>query len=118
MGILVMPMINERIFLLIPIIAMQVKVPMIVEKTVASTAMVRVFTRAEATASSDIRFTYQFRVKPPHFALDLLELKDKTIKVTMGAYIKIKRRARYTLSNTFFIMKALPVYQILIQPPC
>jgi hypothetical protein len=94
MGILVMPMITERIFLLRPIMAIQVKVPMIVEKIVANTAMVRVLIRADATASSDKRLMYQLRVKPPHFALDLLALKERTIRVMMGAYINISRRAR------------------------
>jgi hypothetical protein len=87
-------MIKERSFELRPIIAIHVKVPMIVEKTVASIAIVRVFIRAPATASSDKRFIYQPRVNPPHLALDLLALNESTISVMIGAYINIKSSAR------------------------
>jgi hypothetical protein len=90
MGILVMLMMMDLSLELKPIIAMQVKVPIMVEKMVARTAMVRVFIRALATVSSEKRLMYQFRVKPPQRALDLLELKDRMIRVMMGAYMKIR----------------------------
>lgn len=93
-GMLVTPMITERSFDDKPIIAMHVKVPIIVEKIVASTAMASVLKSALATASSEKRLIYQSNVNPPQRALDLLELKDKTMSVTIGAYIKIRMTAR------------------------
>ena len=78
---------TERNFGLRPIIAIQVIVPMIVEKMVARDAIESVFTRAEATALSEKSLMYQLSVNPPHLALDLLKLKESTISVTMGAYM-------------------------------
>ena len=89
-----MPMIKERSFDGSPIIAIHVKVPIMVEKIVASTAILRVFISALATASSEKRLTYQSSVKPPQRALDLLELKLRMISVSIGAYIKIRIKAR------------------------
>jgi hypothetical protein len=91
---LVIPMMMERSLLDKPIIAIQVKVPIIVEKIVASTAIESVLKRALATASSDKRLMYHLSVNPPHLALDLLELKESTIRVRIGAYMKIRIMAR------------------------
>ena len=67
---------------------------MIVEKIVASMAMVSVFTRALATDSSEKRLMYQLSVKPPQRALDLLELKESTMRVRIGAYMNMRMRVR------------------------
>jgi hypothetical protein len=94
MGMLVMPMMKERILAENANIAIHAKVPIIVAKIVDRTAMDNVLNSASATASSSSRLRYQLRVKPPHFALDLLELKERTIRVMMGAYINISIRER------------------------
>ena len=62
---------------------------------------------------------YHFRVKPPHFALVLDWLKDRTINVTIGAYNKIKIRARYIFCKYFLIKMPhpRPHYRILPQVP-
>jgi hypothetical protein len=94
MGILVIPIITDLVLEDKPIMAIQVKVPIMVEKIVARTAIDNVLKSAPATASSDKRLMYQSSVKPPHFALDLLELKESTIRVKIGAYMKIRIIAR------------------------
>jgi hypothetical protein len=93
-GILVIPMTIDLVFLDNPIMAIQVTVPIIVAITVEITAIESVLISALATASSSKRFKYHLKVKPHHFALDLLALKERTIKVIIGAYIKIRIRAR------------------------
>ena len=94
MGILVIPIITDLVLEDRPIMAIQVKVPIMVEKNVARTAIDNVLKSALATASSDKRLMYQSSVKPPHLARDLLELKESTIRVKIGAYMKIRIIAR------------------------
>jgi hypothetical protein len=61
-------------------------------KTVATkaemNAMIKVVVRAFIISSFWKSSRYQWRVNPPHFALDLEALKDNTINMAMGAYRK------------------------------
>ena len=93
MGILVIPMIIVRLVFFMLLMEMQATVPMTVAIKADKSAMISVFHNAERMASFRNREAYHFNVNPPHFALVLLALKDKTIKVPMGAYRKIKIRA-------------------------
>ena len=90
MGILVIPMIKALLLLLSPISPTQVRVPMIVATTVDIRAIISVFARALSILSSPKRFIYHLNVNPPHLALDLLPLKESTISVAIGAYMKTR----------------------------
>ncbi len=83
--------------------ATQVAVPMIVATTVEIRAMISVLAKALMISESEARFKYQSKVKPPHFALDLLELQERIIIVTMGRYIKTRIMPMYTFSIVFLI---------------
>ena len=92
-GMLVTPMITARLLRFCPISAMQVTVPMMVDTTVEISAMISVFASALRIEESLNRFRYQPNVKPPQRALDLLELNESTMSVTIGAYMKMTMRA-------------------------
>ncbi len=70
--------------------AIQAMVPMMVARTEEKNAKSSVFFSASIMASFLNMETYHFKVNPPHFALVLELLKDKTISVRIGAYKKIK----------------------------
>ena len=55
--------------------------------------MISVFASALRIEESLNRFRYQPNVKPPQRALDLLELNESTMSVTIGAYMKMTMRA-------------------------
>ena len=65
--------------------AMQVKVPIMVAAREDTSAMNRVLERASIMDWLSKRARYHFAEKPPHFALVRLSLKDRIIRVTMGA---------------------------------
>jgi hypothetical protein len=93
-GILVIPIIKERSLVFNPIIAIHAMVPIIVDIIVERIAIESVLIRALATASSESRLAYHFKVNPPQRALDLLELKESTISVIIGAYINKSKTPR------------------------
>ena len=64
---------------------MAAAVPMTVEMTAASTDTARVTHSASRMVLFWKSWTYQFRVKPVHTALDLAALKEKTTSTRMGA---------------------------------
>ena len=88
-GILFIP--RSRFFGLAFILlrAIQVIVPISVAITDDIIAMNIVLYNACMIASFLKSSEYQWVVKPPHFALVRLLLKDRTINVTIGAYKKI-----------------------------
>ncbi len=67
--------------------------PITVAITEESSAISSVFPSAFKISSFCISRVYHLKVKPPHLALVLLELKESTISVAMGAYRKRKIRA-------------------------
>ena len=74
--------------------AIQAATPM----TVAMRADKRAINNVLCSAAMILRLAniswYQRRVKPPHWVLDLEELKDKTIMVAIGAYKKTMMKTR------------------------
>ncbi len=95
MGILVIPIKIVRFLRFIFCMAMQVMVPIKVAARAESSAMDNVFHKACMITALSNSSAYHLKVKPPHFALVLLALKDSTIKVTIGAYKKRKINAIY-----------------------
>ncbi len=87
MGIFVMPIQKVFPFLFMESIARQESVPIMVAMIADKVAIASVLKKACNMASLLKSETYHFVVKPPHLALDLLELKERTISVAMGAYI-------------------------------
>ena len=75
-------------------IPMAAAVPSSVAKTVATTATESVTHRACSMSLRSARRMYQSSVKPPHLARDLEALKERTIITAMGAYRKMRIRAR------------------------
>ena len=113
MGILVIPIRIDFVRRFIAIIAIQATVPMAVAVREDANAMSRVLKRARSISSFWNRETYQFKVNPPHFALVLLLLKERTIKVPMGAYRKRIIKAMYIFFRTDFTAWSPPLlYQI------
>ena len=92
MGILVIPMttVRERFFRFI--MAIQAMVPTTVATRDAISAIAKVLNNACRISLFLNKAMYHFRVKPPHFALVLLALKDSTIRVAIGAYKNTKMR--------------------------
>jgi hypothetical protein len=90
MGILDIPMRRARFLFFIPCIAIHAIVPITVATNADMKAISNVFKSACIITLSEKRLEYHFNVKPPHFALVLLALNDRTIRVTIGAYKKIK----------------------------
>jgi len=85
MGILVSPIKTVRDFFFIPCMPMAARVPSMVAIRAESRAMISVVYRAFMIWlfwKSDL---YQSMVNPPHFALVLEALKDRTMSVTIGA---------------------------------
>ena len=67
-------------------IAIAAAVPRIVAIRAEEKAMIRVVYRADIMDSFCKSSEYHFKVKPPHFALDLEALKERTIRMIIGAY--------------------------------
>ena len=65
-------------------------VPITVENRADRKAISRVLYSACMIAALANSSLYHFRVNPPHFARVLLALKESTIRVAMGAYMKMK----------------------------
>ena len=89
-GIFVIPMMMERFLFFILLMAKLAIVPIIVEISAAKKAITNVLISDWIMASFSNNATYHFKVNPPHLALVLLALKERTIKVIIGAYRKIK----------------------------
>ena len=64
---------------------MAAAVPAMVAMTVARMDTSSVVWRASSTVRFSSSWAYQSRVKPPHTALDLESLKEKTMSTKMGA---------------------------------
>ena len=64
---------------------MAAAVPATVAMSVARMETSRVVCRASSTVRFSRSWAYQSRVKPPHTALDLESLNEKTISTKMGA---------------------------------
>ena len=73
---------------------MAAAVPITVAISADKNAMINVVYSAFMISWFWNREIYHLKVNPPHLERDLELLKDRTIKVTMGAYSKIKIRMR------------------------
>ena len=69
----------------IAFMAMDAMVPIITAMKADKNAIINVVYNALRISSFWNNSLYQSKVKPPHFALDLEELKDNTTKVKIGA---------------------------------
>ena len=108
MGIFVIPIRIVRLVRFMDCMAIQAIVPMKVAISADNTASASVFHRACMICSFWNRAAYHLVVKPPHFARVLLALKESTIKVTMGAYKKIKISPRYIFCAVVLIIMCSP----------
>src|SRR5699024_2263413 len=94
MGMLVIPIKMVLALGFMVLIPIEAAVPRSVARTAETRAMISVLYRADIMASSWNRETYQERVKPPHLVLDLEALKDRTIRVRIGAYMRKRIRPK------------------------
>ena len=85
MGILVIPMIILLPLLFINCIPVHAAVPRIVARSADKKASTMVVRKAAIISSFSMSSRYQEKVKPPQRDLYLLSLKDRIIKVAMGA---------------------------------
>lgn len=90
MGILVIPMITVRGSARMLLMATEAAVPMIVAARADTNAISRVVYSALIMGRLSNICTYQSRVNPPHWVLDLERLKERTIMVKIGAYKKTR----------------------------
>ena len=94
MGILVIPIHIVFVLGFMALMPIEAAVPSRVARRADTRAMTSVLYKADIIASSWNKETYQERVKPPHLVLDLEALKDRTTKVTMGAYMRKRIRPK------------------------
>ena len=94
MGILVIPINTVLALGFIALIPMEAAVPSKVARKADTSAITSVLYKADIIASSRNKETYQERVNPPHLVLDLEALKDRIIKVTIGAYMRKRIRPK------------------------
>ena len=103
-GMLVIPIKIALFRLFMLDMAIQAIVPIMEAAKAERNAISRVVPRAFRIVSSCMSERYQFTVKPPHFALVLLALKESTISVAIGAYRKIKISATYIFLTIFIVL--------------